>query len=155
MPYLDRIIQPGERVVAIGQLHWIIYLPAIVPGAAGVLLAIWTGFTLPPHDVRLPAFALAGVLVAVAIVQFLSRYVIRLTTEYAVTNQRVIRKTGLLSLHTVEINLDRIESVDVDQSLLGRMLGFGTVTIHGTGSRWDPLRNLADPLAFRNAISAR
>jgi uncharacterized membrane protein YdbT with pleckstrin-like domain len=77
-----------------------------------------------------------------------------LATEYAVTNRRLLVKRGVLSVHTVEMSLDKVESVDVDQSLIGRMLGYGSVTVHGVGSRWDPITLIPDPAAFRNAISA-
>jgi membrane protein YdbS with pleckstrin-like domain len=79
----------------------------------------------------------------------------RFGTEVAVTDRRVIYKTGLIQRHTVEINLDKIESVDVDQSALGRLFGYGTVTIRGTGQAVEPLRDMADPLQFRSAILAR
>jgi uncharacterized membrane protein YdbT with pleckstrin-like domain len=68
---------------------------------------------------------------------------------------RVVQKRGILSLHTIEMNLDKVESVDVDQSLLGRMFGFGTVAIHGVGARWDPIVGIEDPLDFRSAITTR
>ena len=73
----------------------------------------------------------------------------------AVTSQRIIVKRGLVSLHTVEMNVDKVESVDVDQSILGRMMGFGTVTIHRIGARWDPIPLISGPLGFRNAITVR
>ena len=78
----------------------------------------------------------------------------RSTTEFCVTDHRVIVKRGFFSLHTVELNVDKVESVDVDQSLLGRMFGYGSVTIHGVGARWDPIPLITDPLGFRNAITA-
>ena len=76
-------------------------------------------------------------------------------TKVAVTDQRVIYKRGLIRRHTVEMNLDKIESVDVDQSIVGRLFGYGTITIRGTGQAVEPLRDMADPLQFRSAILAR
>jgi uncharacterized membrane protein YdbT with pleckstrin-like domain len=94
-------------------------------------------------------FGTAGVLLAIA------AWLKRFGTEIAVTDRRVIYKTGLIRRHTTEINMDKIESVDVDQSVLGRMFGYGTVTIRGTGEAVEPLRDIADPIAFRNAIMVR
>jgi uncharacterized membrane protein YdbT with pleckstrin-like domain len=71
------------------------------------------------------------------------------TSEFTITNKRVIIKTGLISINTVEINLQRIESVNVDQSILGRLLGFGDIDIVGTGGTREKFRNIVDPLLFR------
>jgi uncharacterized membrane protein YdbT with pleckstrin-like domain len=79
----------------------------------------------------------------------------RVTTELAITDLRVIYKAGLFRRHTLEMNRSRIESVDVDQSLLGRIFGYGTVTVRGTGGSLEPLRNIRDPIGFRNHITAR
>jgi uncharacterized membrane protein YdbT with pleckstrin-like domain len=94
-------------------------------------------------------FVTVGVLLAIA------AWLKRFGTEIAVTNRRVIYKTGLIRRHTTEINMDKIESVDVDQSVLGRLFGYGTVTIRGTGEAVEPLRDIADPIDFRNAIMVR
>ena len=70
------------------------------------------------------------------------------------TDHRVIYKSGLLSRHTIEMNRDKVESVDVDQSLLGRIFGYGTVVVRGTGGSLEPIRNIGDPLTFRTYITA-
>ena len=67
----------------------------------------------------------------------------------------MIYKTGLIQRHTIEINIDKIESADVDQSILGRIFGFGSITIRGTGEGVEPLRNIAQPLQLRNAVLVR
>jgi uncharacterized membrane protein YdbT with pleckstrin-like domain len=79
----------------------------------------------------------------------------RFGTEVAVTDRRMIYKSGLIRRHTVEMNLDKVESVDVDQSLAGRPFGYGTVTIRGTGQAVEPLRDVAEPIQFRTAILVR
>lgn len=71
------------------------------------------------------------------------------TSEFTITNKRVIIKTGLISINTVEINLQRIESVNVDQSILGRILGFGDIDIVGTGGTREKFSNIVNPLRFR------
>ena len=70
------------------------------------------------------------------------------------TDRRVVYKTGLIRRHTIEMNMDKVESVNVDQSILGRIFGYGTVDIRGTGGGLEPLRNIRDPLAFRNHVTA-
>jgi uncharacterized membrane protein YdbT with pleckstrin-like domain len=153
--YLDKILQPGETVVAMGRLHWVLYLGALLMAVAALIIAAVAGAAMPRGGAQYAALGLAGLLMVIAFFQFVSQWLVVITTEYAVTTRRVIVKRGFFSLHTVEMSLDKIESVDVDQSVLGRMLGYGAVTIHGIGARWDPLPNLADPLSFRQAITLR
>ena len=76
-------------------------------------------------------------------------------TELAVTDQRVIYKTGLLARHTLEMNRARVESVTVDQTVLGRVFGYGTVTVRGVGSALEPIREINDPLTFRSHLTHR
>ena len=71
------------------------------------------------------------------------------TTEFAVTDRRIIAKTGLISRSTVELFLDKVEALQVDQSVMGRLLDFGTVSIHGTGATHEPFRNISAPLLLR------
>lgn len=71
------------------------------------------------------------------------------TSEFAITNKRVIIKVGLISRRTLEMNLNKIESVNVYQGILGRLLGYGTIVIVGTGGTNEPFHNISDPLTFR------
>lgn len=71
------------------------------------------------------------------------------TSEFAITNKRVIIKVGLISRRTLEMNLNKIESVNVNQGILGRLLGYGTIVVVGTGGTKEPFSSIADPLKFR------
>jgi uncharacterized membrane protein YdbT with pleckstrin-like domain len=71
------------------------------------------------------------------------------STELAITNRRVIAKTGFVKRHTVEINLDKVEALKVEQGVWGRFLNFGTIFISGAGTSVAPIRDIADPLVFR------
>jgi len=79
----------------------------------------------------------------------------RWTTETDVTNLRVVHKTGFIKRRTFEMSLDKVESVDVNQSILGRLLDYGDVTILGVGEGKQTISTIASPLAFRNSITAR
>ena len=83
---------------------------------------------------------------------FLAPLLARWTSEFAVTSQRVVIKTGLIARDTLEMNLQKIESVGVDQSLLGRIMGYGDITIIGTGGTREQFRAIADPVRFRRAF---
>lgn len=83
---------------------------------------------------------------------FIAPFIRRATSEFAVTNRRVIIKTGVISRRTVELNLVKVESVAVDQSIFGRMFDCGTITIIGTGGTKESFPSIAAPLGFRRAV---
>jgi uncharacterized membrane protein YdbT with pleckstrin-like domain len=80
---------------------------------------------------------------------FISPIMDRYTDEFAITNKRVVIKTGLISRKTVELNLNKIESVNVDQTIMGRIFGFGNITIIGIGGTREFFVNIRKPLEFR------
>ncbi|HTT83473.1 MAG TPA: PH domain-containing protein [Rhizomicrobium sp.] len=151
--YVDRVLQPGETVRYVGTLHWIIFLPASALLAFGVVglatIAIMPG---AGHGVRV-FFIIVVVALLFGVLHLISAWIRRQTTEIAVTNHRIIYKVGLFSIRSVEMNMDKVESVDVKQDIIGRLLDYGTVTIRGTGAGLEPLVTIASPLALRNAIT--
>lgn len=84
---------------------------------------------------------------------FLAPLVARATSEFAVTNRRVIIKVGLVSRRTVELNLEKVESIGVEQTILGRIFGYGTIVVVGTGGTKEPFPRIADPMGFRRAVN--
>ncbi len=84
---------------------------------------------------------------------FISPLVRRATSEFAVTNRRVIIKVGLVSRRTIELNLEKVESIGVEQTILGRILDYGTIVVIGTGGTREPFPGLRDPLGFRRAVN--
>lgn len=80
---------------------------------------------------------------------WLQPFIRRATSEYAITNKRVIIKVGLISRRTLEMNLSKIESVNVNQSILARLLGYGSIVVIGTGGTRETFHNIAEPLMFR------
>src|SRR4029078_3356624 len=149
MSYLQRVLQPGEQVRQISSLHWIGYWRGV---AAALLAVVAYGLSetrLLPGIWRYMAYALALVAVVLLLEQWLRWWV----TEIAVTNRRVIYKKGLIRRQTNEMNMDKVESVQIDQSILGRMLEHGNVTILGTGEGFETLRTIASPIKLRNSIT--
>jgi uncharacterized membrane protein YdbT with pleckstrin-like domain len=149
--YVDRAVQPGETLRATGRLHWVIFFPGVVL-LAFALGGIGALFFEPgaPRFFKLLVFA-AGF---AGTAQFLGALVRQISTEIAVTDRRVILKTGLIARHTVEMNRDKVESVDVDQDIFGRIFDYGTIVVRGTGAGLEPLSTIAAPLALRDAIAA-
>jgi len=97
---------------------------------------------------------LRGVLGLLALVSGLDAVIRRTTTELAVTDRRVIYKTGILQRHSMEMNRSKVETVGVNQSILGRVLGYGTIIVRGTGGSFEPIQFIGDPLTFRSHITA-
>jgi uncharacterized membrane protein YdbT with pleckstrin-like domain len=153
MRYVTRVLQPGETVVYATRLHWIIFWRAIFLLIICLILAGAAWYMADNQNLGL-ALAIAAIIFALLALASAFRWLLRrTTTELAVTDQRVIYKTGLLARHTLEMNRARVESVTVDQTLVGRIFGYGTVTVRGVGTAFEPIRNISDPLTFRTYIT--
>ncbi|HUB47239.1 MAG TPA: PH domain-containing protein [Acetobacteraceae bacterium] len=153
MAYYTKVLQPNERVLAIGRLHWSIYGRAVLILLLAVALAIGA-FWIPDPNWQRIAWLAAAAIAVLGLLAFLAASIRRHATEIVVTDKRVIYKRGVLSRYTVEMHTSKIETVDVDQGILGRLLGYGTVEVRGTGSGIEPLRYIGHPLEIRNAIIA-
>ena len=103
----------------------------------------------------LVCLSLAAIAAMVALYWTLTAWFHRWTTETDVTNLRVVHKTGFIKRRTFEMSLDKVESVDVNQSILGRILNYGDVTVRGVGEGAETIKTIASPLEFRNPITAR
>jgi uncharacterized membrane protein YdbT with pleckstrin-like domain len=149
MSYVQRVLQPGEQVRHISSIHWIVYWPGVVVALLAVVAYFLGETRLLPGVWRYTAYALALVAVVLLVRQWLFSWV----TEIAVTDRRIIYKRGLIRRQTNEMNMDKVESVQIDQSILGRMLDYGDVTILGTGEGFETLRTIASPIELRNSIT--
>jgi uncharacterized membrane protein YdbT with pleckstrin-like domain len=152
--YVNSVLQPGEAVRAIGKLHWIVFVRAFVLLVIGIVVMVYAQYISSEQASRLVTL-IGWLVVALSALLFLHAWFVRWITELAITNHRVIYKRGFLNRHTVEMNMDKVETVDVDQSILGRMLDFGTIRIRGTGQGIERLERIATPIVLRNAIIAR
>ena len=151
MAYYTQVLQPDETVKVVGRLHWSIFGRGVVVLAIAVGVLI-VGATFPDPAWQ-PGVQLAGGVIGVlGIILLLGAWIRRQATEIVVTDRRVIFKRGVLTRHTVEMNVHRIETVDVEQSLAGRIWGYGTLMIRGTGGGFEPLEGVGSPLSIRNAI---
>src|SRR5882757_5139301 len=158
MSYVESNLVPGETVIYQTRLHWIVMLAHLIVGSLlldlpGVALLIYAlshseiaGGTL--HLMEAGAFLLLFSGVAVILAGMLRRN----ATEMAVTNRRVIIKTGLASRKTIEMLLNKVESIEVSESTIGRLLGYGTVMMIGTGGTSEPFQRVAHPLEFRSQV---
>ena len=145
--YVESVLAPGERVMHRAAIsHWNYVLSYLI---GIVCLGIAAGALASQHQARLPV-ATAAALIGLAII--LVAAIRRATTELVLTDRRIIAKHGFIRRDTVEMNLAKVESLHVNQGLLGRLLNFGDVTVVGTGSSLEPLRGISGPLELRRKL---
>jgi uncharacterized membrane protein YdbT with pleckstrin-like domain len=152
--YIDDIVQPGEKVLYSTNAHWIFYWPSIVAWIVAVLLLI-ASRTVVDGTLTLACLALAAIVGIFALYKMVIAWFHRWTTETDVTNFRVVHKTGFINRQTKEMSLDKVASVNVEQSILGRIFDYGDVTLHSVGDTSEQITTIASPLRFRNFITAR
>jgi hypothetical protein len=157
MGYIEKTLVPGEHVVYRTRLHWVVMLGHLVLAllllGGGGFLAVYAlrHQSLPVNELRMAEWgALAALFLGllVLLVGSLRRH----ATEMAVTTRRVVVKTGLASRRTIEMLLNKVETIEVTEPGLGRMLGYGSITIIGTGGTSEPFHRIAHPLEFRSWV---
>lgn len=164
MSYVERNLVPGETLLYQTRHHWVVLLlPTIValvlgiPGGALLMEAviardtngvvIWNS-TISPKGMAI----VGGVLLFIAMVIFVYGIAKRNATEMAVTNKRVLIKTGMASRRTLDMMLSTVESIGVEETVLGRMMGYGTVIVRGTGGTPETFLVIAHPQEFRKNV---
>jgi len=172
MGYIDQNLISGEQVAYRSGLHWIVLIRAItvaaVLGLFGLLMLYLGGPArrlLPPggsvpqppgtasSDGLATAFLAIGVVaLVIAAIYLLAAIVRRRSAEFAVTNKRIIFKTGVARRTTQEIFLNKVESVNVGEGLLGRTLNYGSIAIRGTGGSIEPFHKIAHAQEFRRQV---
>jgi uncharacterized membrane protein YdbT with pleckstrin-like domain len=152
--YIDEILQPGEKVLYSTNAHWIFFLPAIAGWIVAIVFVVLS-YLVPAGAPALLCLSMAAISAVIALYKTVTAWFHRWTIETDVTNLRVIHKTGFITRQTFEMSLDKVESVDVNQSILGRIFNYGNVTIRGVGEGVETIKTIASPLAFRNSITAR
>jgi len=153
MGYAEKVLQPGETIAYRAHLHWVIYLLGLllVVCAAGSAIA---AVALKGQGLRVGLIVVALIALLLGLFQMIRAWLYAANTEITVTSRRIIYKTGFISRNTVEMNLDKVESVLVRQGLMGRMFDYGTVIIRGVGAGLEPVANIAAPLQLHRHVSA-
>lgn len=151
MGYVEQNLMQGEKLYAKARLHWTVFVKAIVFTAIALSLMVYSyRATLEGNQELSSASWYTGVVILVAGLWFTGEaFVKRQSTELAVTSKRVIAKFGFIRRSTIELNHSKVESFQVEQGILGRMLGYGTLSINGTGGGITPIPGIGDPLGFR------
>ena len=147
MSYIDSNLLPGEQVVYRTRLHWLLFIAPVlftvvvlVPIAWFMASGTWSHFAWIP--------------VLLALLVLLTTYVKRNSSDFAVTNKRVMMKLGVFSTRSIELLLNKIEAITVNQSFIGRALGYGDIVITGSGGSRETFSRIQGPLAFRRAVQS-
>ena len=151
MSYVENNLLPGETIVHKGRVHWIIYGKSI--GLIVVGLVLLYPWSQDPALSKLWIFGAVALLLAVVVA--IPAALRALSTELVVTSRRVVAKRGQVRRDTFEMLHRRVESISVHQTIGGRLLGYGTLVLHGTGGGLETIPTVADPLGFRNAAMAQ
>jgi len=159
MPYIEKSLGAGETVIVRARFPWVYDLSAwsqlLIPAGALAGLAVWASRQPDFLSLSNPltwVCALVAIWLILGLMTFLGMMIRKWTTEIGVTSHRFVEKYGALSMRTNEIALPNIEGVKVHQSAIGRLLGYGTVRIEGTGVDAVNTPEIADPVAFVRAI---
>lgn len=148
MGYVERHLLPNEQVIYKTKLHWILFAKPALVTLLGLVLTVTLG-TL----VRVEWLWYFGLLVIVAGLVWGAIHAVELlTSEFAVTTTRLIFKVGLVGRFTMELLLGKVESIGVQQTLVGRLLNYGDLVVTGTGGAREVFRRVGDPIGFRNHV---
>lgn len=135
MSYIENHLIDGEVIIQKLKSHWVIFM--------------WPGIVL--------IFGLliySKLLICMAILYGLSRFIYYLTSEFGITNKKIIAKFGFIKRASLEIMLNRIEGITINQSVLGRLMGYGTIVVNGIGGSRECIPYIPNPLQFRSVIQA-
>lgn len=148
MNYIQKNLLSGEEIKYVAKLHFFLFVQPII------LLLIGAFLASSPKEISAMTHYAGLLILFFGIVSFLSRILIKVGSSYAVTNKRVILKTGVISRRAVDLVLAKCEGLHIKQSILGRIFNFGTITVT-TGGVSSSYPYIADPLAFRREINTQ
>ena len=159
LSYTSKILAPDERVIYAATLHWIVYISGlmfvIMGGLFGYFAPQVADFALGDTSgeyMRKPLALVGMLIVLMGLALLMGAYIRVASTELVVTNTRVVAKYGFVSRATFEIMLNRVTGVNFDQTITGRILGFGTVIVRGAGGDISPIDAVSDPQMFHNQL---
>lgn len=148
MNYIEKNLQPTEEVKYVAKLHFFLFVQPIILLLIGALLAS------SPKEISAMTHYAGLLILFFGLVSLVSRILIKIGSSYAVTNKRVILKTGVISRRAVDLVLAKCEGLHIKQSVLGRIFNFGTITVT-TGGSSSSYPYIAEPLAFKREINTQ
>jgi len=159
MSYLKNMLLPDEQLIWVATIHWIIFVPGmcltLLGGAVGFLSHDVVRVLIGEDYVSSIGRALAGGAMAFALLGLgllIGAMVRQSSTELAITDRRLIAKYGFISRSTFELMLGRVTGANFEQTIMGRILGYGTILVHGAGGDVSPFNGVADPQGFQRML---
>jgi uncharacterized membrane protein YdbT with pleckstrin-like domain len=147
MSYIDGNLLAGERIVYRTRLYWLLFLGPITLLAFLAVPIVWLIATQNWNN-------LAWLPIGAGVLFLLGAIVKWQTSDFAVTNKRVVMKVGVLSTRSIELLLSKIEAIAVHQSVLGRLFSYGDIVLTGSGGTHESFANIQSPLTFRRAVQS-
>ena len=146
MGYIESNLMNGESIIYRAKLSKIIF---IFPVITLLILTIIAGII---WDVAAAITGFFFLLLIVIIPVEISSYIRYRSSEFGITNNRVLIKVGLIRRNSHETMLSKIEGIQVDQGILGRLFNYGSIIIKGTGGTSNPFKQIDAPLEFRKKV---
>jgi uncharacterized membrane protein YdbT with pleckstrin-like domain len=143
MGYVESNLLPNEQITYRAKLHWIIYVLPVIVFLIAIAVALAGGGWIAGMAIAIVGFVL-----------LLPPWIKASSSEFAITNKRVLIKVGLIRRHSLELLLQKVEGIGVDQGVLGRILGYGTITVSGVGGTKETFQMISNPLEFRRQVQA-
>ena len=138
MGYIDKNLMDGEKIIYRTKLHWIVFLGPLILFLIGIILML--------DQKTAPGGA---IFFFVAIIWVIAAIISRATSEFGISDKRVLIKVGWISRNSLETLLTKVEGIQVKQGILGRIFKYGTIVISGTGGTHNPFKKITDPITFR------
>lgn len=151
MSFIENNLSSDEEIVYEAVVSWFVYLNAMMWFAAALAVYLIGRFEFSISSPALIIFTLFIALIGLA--RFGDAFIHQTCTEIGITTRRMVAKFGFIARETLEIPLNRIESVTIDQSVMERITACGTVAVHGTGQTLAPVRFIDSPVEFRNELN--
>lgn len=152
MSYIENSLLKNEKMIYFTRMHWIVFGMPVILLAATVMLSMFSPILfrgyIPFLNIRM-ASAVVLICFVAAVFSGISALIRYTTSEYGITNKRVLIKSGWIRRNSLELFIDKIEAIYVDQSIPGRILDYGTLRVVGTGGTQDPFFYIPSPLTFR------
>ena len=139
MSYIEKNLMNGENIVYRTKLHWVVFLWPVIWFVVAIMFFSGGG------DVA----AAGGLFILIAILTGIASFINFKTSEFGITNKRFVIKVGFIRRNSLEVLLNKVEGIQVNQGILGRILGFGSITVSGTGGTKNQFHKIDAPLEFK------
>jgi uncharacterized membrane protein YdbT with pleckstrin-like domain len=152
MTFIEKNLANSEKIVYRAQLHWWIYAKAFLLLILGLAVVIFGATSGSGTSAKEGIKIFGGLLTLIGIIGLVNAYVRASSSEFAVTNRRIMLKTGVAKRRLIELQLNRSEGLVIDQGIIGRIFGYGTIIIR-TGTMEEIFSPIADPYEFKRQIN--